>query len=161
MVGLSKSPRSRGFVDWLAVGFGVGYFPRAPGTAASVVGFLFFWPLRYMGPLFWWPVLAVLFGLGVYGAKRHEAAAGEKDPSCVVVDEIFGVLFTLVLAPHSTAMVWLGLGLFRLFDIAKPPPIRRLEALPGGWGIMLDDLAAAVYAVAILHLVNEWIIAPG
>ena len=150
----------RGFVDGLAVGFGVGYFPRIPGTAASVVGFLFFWPLRHLGTPFWWPMLAVLFGLGVYGAQRYEAASGQKDPSCVVVDEICGVLLTLFLAPHSTAMAWLGLGLFRLFDIAKPPPIRRLEALPGGWGIMLDDLAAAVYAVGILHLFNGWMILP-
>jgi len=150
---------SRGFVDWLAVGFGVGYFPRIPGTAASLVGFLLFWPLRHLGPSFWWPMLAVLFGLGVCGADRHEAMSGRKDPACVVVDEICGVLFTLFLAPNSTAMVWFGLGLFRLFDIAKPPPIRRLEALPGGWGIMLDDLAAAVYAVGILHLCNAWMIA--
>ena len=150
----------RRFVDRLAVGFGVGYFPRMPGTAASVVGFLFFWPLRHFGAPFWWPMLAVLFGFGVWGAQRHEAASGQKDPSCVVVDELFGVLLTLFLAPPSTVMVWLGLGLFRLFDIAKPQPIRRLEHLPGGWGIMLDDLAAAIYAVGILHLFNRWVIAP-
>jgi len=143
-----------GFVDRLAVGFGIGHFPRIPGTAASAVGLLFFWPLRHLGVLFWGPMLAVLFGLGVYGARRHEAASGKKDPACVVVDELCGALVTLVFTPHSTAMAWLGLGLFRLFDIAKPPPIRWLEALPGGWGIMLDDLAAAVYAVAILHLYN-------
>jgi len=149
-----------GFVDRLAVGFGVGHFPRIPGTAASLVGFLFFWPLRHLGAPFWWPMLAVLFGLGVYGAQRHETASGQKDPSCVVVDELCGVLFALLLAPHSTAMAWLGLGLFRFFDIAKPPPIRRLEALPGGWGIMLDDLAAAVYTVAILHLCDGWMTEP-
>jgi phosphatidylglycerophosphatase A len=142
---------------WLATGGGIGFIRWAPGTFGTLLGLPLAWALALL-PL-WGRVPAILgviaLGIPICGAAARRL--GRKDPGAVVWDEIAAVPVTFVLtsfdrSPGSLAAVMgLGFVLFRVFDILKPPPAPRLERLPGGWGIMADDLAAAVYAGLCLH----------
>jgi phosphatidylglycerophosphatase A len=137
----------------IATGFGVGYARVAPGTFGSLLGLPFAWGLCAAG---WHPALfaalaAAVFLLGVWASTAAGAHFGRHDPPACVIDEIaaFPVVFggvALGLYPFSLLSAALGFGLFRLFDIWKPPPVRALERLPRGWGVMADDLMAGVYA---------------
>ena len=129
--------------------FGVGYLPLIPGTFGSMVGVAIFlllleWPLHLM-------FIAVIVVLGVWAASRTERLLGRKDPGKVVVDEVAGQMISLLplvfLVPDGPWLVWVivSFNLFRLFDIFKPYPARRFEGLPGGFGIMADDLVAGIY----------------
>lgn len=141
---------------WIATGFGVGYLPVAPGTAGSLVGLFLFWLLQNFPLLYQGLFLLLLFGVGVYASDRAESLFRSKDPSQVVIDEIVGMGLVLLLLPPLWPWRIAGFFLFRLLDVTKPPPIRSFERFPGGWGIMLDDLWAAGYAVGLLRLI-EWI----
>lgn len=140
---------------WIATWFGSGLAPGAPGTAGSIAG----WLLAVAAAWLWsWGraelMIATwaLLGPAVWAAHRLAAATGNHDPQQVVVDEVAGVWLTLW---GATAYNWksaiLALLLFRLFDIWKPPPARQLEKLPGGFGIVADDLAAGVWAALVLR----------
>jgi len=138
----------------LAVGFGSGLAPVAPGTAGSIVAAVAYFGLGRLG----WPaqvaaIVAVTL-LGTIAAARAERVWGE-DPGRVVVDEVAGQWLALVALPPTWGWIVAGLLLFRLFDITKPPPCRRLEHLPDGLGVMADDLAAGIYA-RLLLLVAAW-----
>jgi phosphatidylglycerophosphatase A len=89
--------------------------------------------------------------VGAWAATRTEVSLGTTDPGPVVIDEVMGQCVTLVAAPFSWPVALAGFVLFRAFDIVKPPPARQLERAHGGWGIMLDDLAAGVYAAAAVQ----------
>jgi phosphatidylglycerophosphatase A len=136
----------------LATGFGSGYAPVAPGTVGSAVGLVLAWPLLRLPLAAYLGVAAAVAALGVAAAARAEARLGGKDPQAVVIDEIAGVLVTLAGTAPDAWTLGAGFLLFRLFDIAKPFPCRRAERLPGGLGVMADDLVAGVYACACLHL---------
>jgi phosphatidylglycerophosphatase A len=130
---------------WVATAGGLGYVPVAPGTATSLVVALAVWALA--------PGLAGLLGatlvvtaIGVWAAAREEARVGVHDPSIIVVDEVAGMLVALIAAPPGLGWVLALFFLFRVFDVWKPYPIGRLQDLPGGWGIVADDLLAGVYA---------------
>lgn len=142
---------------WIATGFGVGYLPVAPGSAGSLVGFFLFWLFQDFPPVYESLLLALLLGLGVYTSGRSELFFKMKDPSQVVIDEIGGMVLVLILLPSSWPWRIAGFFIFRCFDIIKPPPTRSFEKLPGGWGIMLDDLWAAGYTVGLLRLVERGI----
>lgn len=137
----------------LSTVFGLGYFPAAPGTLASVAAALLY---KFVLQALPWPAYAALIGVlfltGVLAASIHSRALGQKDPGVIVIDEVCGQLAALILVPPSWPYVLAGFVLFRVFDILKPFPIRRIERLPEGWGIMADDLGAAVYVAALLHL---------
>jgi len=136
----------------IATGLGSGYSPIAPGTAGSLVGLLFFWPMAGL-PLVWLAVAIVaLFFVGVATATAVAAQVGLHDPGIVVVDEVVGMWVTLVLVPFTPLTAALGFLLFRLMDIVKPFPARDLEHLPGGWGIVADDVMAGIYANLALRL---------
>jgi phosphatidylglycerophosphatase A len=153
--------RRRGAGVWIATCLGVGYFPIAPGTAGSVVGVVLvavlgLLPLTRAGEI----LLAVLFAaallvLGVWAAGQAEDFFGRVDPGQVVIDEVVGQMITLLLCARASWM-WLlaGFLFFRFFDIAKPFPVRQAERFPRGWGIMLDDVLAGVYGLAMLWLVG-------
>ncbi len=136
--------------------FYAGYFPAGPGTAGSLAAVLiaiFFH--HHLGLPAWCfsAFAAALFFPAVWAATVTARESKLKDPGFVVVDEVIGQWIALSAAPHfywKSALA--GFALFRLFDIWKPFPIRRLEALPGGWGINADDALAGVYAGLVLWL---------
>ncbi|MGH9475549.1 MAG: phosphatidylglycerophosphatase A family protein [Terriglobales bacterium] len=137
---------------WLAMGGPIGLIPWVPATVASAaVAALCWWH-----PPAWRLVVgaaALLFVAGGFAASTSERLLGIKDPRNVVVDEIAGQLLTFVfVAPGNAAAAIAGFLLFRLFDVTKPPPARQAEHLPGGWGIMADDVVAGLYAAAVLWL---------
>lgn len=131
---------------------GAGYFPIAPGTFASFEAALIY---RFAGlklqPLPYLAVLALLFLAGVAAADATAKTMGEKDPRPVVIDEVVGQGFALFLSPAGWGWIAGGFFLFRLFDVFKPGPIRRLERLPGGWGIMADDVLAGAFSALVLQ----------
>lgn len=145
-------------MDYAALAFatwGVGYLPLAPGTFGSVVGAGVFLLLRT------WPVqlaaIVLITWVGVWAASRTEKIFGAKDPGKVVVDEVAGQMIALLpLSVFGLGKVWIIVSfiLFRLFDIFKPYPARRFEALRGGVGIMADDLVAGVYAALIIVVIT-------
>lgn len=138
-----------------------GFFPFAPGTVGSAVGVVLWWGARLAGATLAveLAVVAVLLVAGALAATAAEGALGTTDPGPVVIDEVMGMWVTLVAAPLTWPVALLGFLLFRVFDIVKPPPARQLERAHGGWGIMLDDLAAGLYAWAALQAALA--IAPG
>ena len=122
------------------------------GTAlVAVLYWLFFLFSPPLGVIGWLAVLAVAFAVGVYTADKAAPEWG-KDPGQVVVDEGVGFLFTVVLLPTGAATAISGFFVFRALDIVKPPPARQLEALPGGWGIVVDDVVAGIYGNLALRL---------
>ena len=149
----SKLPAAPAYL--LATFFGVGYCPLAPGTAGSVAAVLLLWPLRDFVPLH--PVLfpatvALLAAAGVWAAWQVERREGREDPSIVVVDEVCGQWLAFSLLPVLTwKILLLGLVAFRVFDIFKPWLVRKAEKLPGGLGIMADDLLAGIYACVVVQ----------
>ncbi len=133
---------------WLATGFGVGRLPLAPATWASLLVALF---LYYSARLEFWMFGGVILGVtlvGVWASGEAERTLG-RDASPIVIDEIAGMLLTVWGIPLG-ARPWIVLGiaflLFRLLDVWKPFPIRQSQRLPGGWGVMVDDILAALVA---------------
>jgi phosphatidylglycerophosphatase A len=126
---------------------GVGYSPIAPGTAGSVAGLLVYALLRYLGlgPMAELAVIVVLTLAGGWSGTVAERHFGTADPGAGVIDEVVGMLVTLYLLPASWGVVVLGFFLFRVLDVLKPYPARRLEELHGGWGMMADDIMVAAY----------------
>ncbi|MEE2635775.1 MAG: phosphatidylglycerophosphatase A, partial [Acidobacteriota bacterium] len=130
-----------------------GYVPIAPGTVGSAAGVVLFWVVRSSGSMVLeWSVLALVITVGVAAATLAESRFARRDPGLIVVDEVAGMLVTLVAVPVGPVGVVAGFFLFRLFDIVKPYPARQSESLPGGWGVMADDLIAGVYAQVVLRL---------
>lgn len=139
--------------------FYAGYFRYSPGTCASLfaVFMWFFIPQKW----FFYKVAATVFMFigGVYSAGQIEKKAGEKDPSIVVIDEITGMWATLSMLPYlkfpqNYLTIAITFVLFRFFDITKFPPIKKLENIGGGFGIMSDDLLAGLYTAVVINLVR-------
>jgi len=144
----------------LATALYTGYFPFAPGTVGSVVGVVVYLALAASGIAWAVPAAIVaVFAVGVWAAGRAEAHFRTTDPGPVVIDEVAGMLVSLAWIDVGYAGLAAGFVLFRIFDIIKPYPAGRLERLPGGWGIMADDVAAGVYANLVLRLLI--VAAPG
>jgi phosphatidylglycerophosphatase A len=124
-----------------------GYAPFASGTAGSLVGIAIYFLLRRL-PLNLYAVLtAAILLVGVWLSFKAEAILGVKDSGVIVIDEIAGFLVTMFALPVSWTAVIGGFFLFRFYDVLKPFPIRSMEDhLPGGWGVMMDDILAGVYA---------------
>ncbi len=149
----SQRDRPVRWACWIATGFGVGYFPIMPGTLGSLLGLCLFLILRSLPPILYLFTLIAFIFLGVYTAGLSESFFQRKDPSEIVIDEIVTMLLVLFLIPPSVGWWFAGLFAFRVFDILKPPPCRQFEQLPGGWGVMVDDLLAGTYAVIFLQLI--------
>jgi phosphatidylglycerophosphatase A len=133
--------------------FGFGFVPLAPGSAASLaaVALYKFFLIKLSWPLF----LGIIILTGVAGslaASSYSRELGHQDPRRIVIDEVAGQWLTIFLAPGGWTEMAAGFVLFRLFDVIKPFPLRRLEKLPAGWGIMADDLGAGLYAWAVLRV---------
>jgi phosphatidylglycerophosphatase A len=151
----------RGAAFWIATCGGVGFFPLWPGTIGAAVGLGVVAALERL-PLTEAGLSAILgfaaaafFGLGVWAAGWAERLLGCRDPGPVVVDEVAGQMVTFLACPAASWKVLLaGFALFRLFDVVKPFPAGRAEHLPGGWGIMTDDIVAGIYSMASLSAVR-------
>jgi phosphatidylglycerophosphatase A len=175
-----RPPRERGFRDYVALAVatcGVGLIPLAPGTWGSLVGvglylvaraasvqtFIYAeargWstpPLESLQTTVVLLMLIVMTIAGIWAATRCESLLARKDPGVVVIDEVIGQILTFVFLPLNIGMwaIVVGFVVFRMFDIWKPYPIRRLESLEAGLGIMADDVLAGVYAATLLSLLT-------
>jgi phosphatidylglycerophosphatase A len=130
---------------WIATAGGLGYAPVAPGTVASLpVALLVWWFAPGDGPLLL--AAGLVAAVGVWAATREEARLREKDPAPIVIDEVAGMLVACTGHPRTLAWVLALFVAFRVLDVWKPLGIRALQALPGGFGIVADDLLAGVYA---------------
>jgi phosphatidylglycerophosphatase A len=137
---------------FVATGGYVGYVPIAPGTFGSALGLGLLWGIRPFGDVRLEIVVIVLvLVLGVWSGSVAERHAGRVDPGIVVIDEVAGMLITMLLIPVTAISVLAGFLVFRALDILKPWPARRLERLPGGFGIMADDAMAAVYGNLVMR----------
>ena len=135
----------------IATLFFSGFAPLAPGTAGSAVAaVIYYFFCASLGVVGWLVVLTAAFFIGVYTADAMAREWGE-DPAPVVIDEGVGLLVTVAFLPHSIWTAIVGFFLFRILDIVKPVPARQFERLPGGWGIVADDVAAGVYGNLLIR----------
>jgi phosphatidylglycerophosphatase A len=142
------------FVLLFATGFGVGYSPIAPGTLGTLVAILVYYFLSEIPSPLYEITLIGFFFLSVWVSENAERLLGKKDDQKIVIDEIIGFLITLLWVPKTIRFIIIGFFLFRFFDILKPFPIRRLEKrFKGGFGVVLDDVAAGVYANVVLQFI--------
>ena len=137
----------------LATFFGLGFAPAMPGTVASAAAAVLYALVLHdlSRPLYVLLILALFF-VGTAVSSRYAAELGRPDPGRIVIDEVCGQLIALAFLPPGWGPAGLAFALFRFFDIIKPWPIRRLERLPGGWGIMADDVGAGLAAAALTRL---------
>ncbi|GEO82716.1 phosphatidylglycerophosphatase A family protein [Pararhodospirillum oryzae] len=135
--------------------FGSGLSPVAPGTMGSAAALPFAWGLMWaFGPWGLGVATVLVTVLGIWACNAHVRRTGEQDPGRIVIDEVAGQWLTLLPAPLDPVSYLIGFALFRLFDITKPWPVGALDrGLKGGLGIMLDDIAAGVYAGVLVALV--------
>ena len=144
------------FIKTAATGLGSGLSPFAPGTAGTLVGIPIYFLLSMLSRPLYLLTAAAFFFFAVYVAQEAEKLYGAHDPSCIVIDEIAGFLVVMACISPSPFTVAAGFALFRIFDIAKPFPIRLLEQrLPGGYGVVGDDIMAGIYGNIILQIVTR------
>ena len=141
---------------FFSLGFGSGLAPKAPGTFGTIIGLPLFWLISSYGLSIKLAIIAVLFIVGIYCCDKTGKALGVADHGAIVWDEIVAMMLVLVFAP----LTWLGwlvaFCLFRLFDIWKPFPISYFDAkLKNGFGVMFDDLLAAIYAIICVLLLAQ------
>ena len=144
------------FAKLTATFCGIGYFPVAPGTAATAAGIVLVFLLQGCGAAVYLGIVLALFIAGVWAGDCLEKSLGKKDPGIVVIDEVVGIMIGLMGLPMGWPMVICGFFLFRALDMFKIYPINRLEAQPGGWGIMADDVMAGIYTNIIMHIALRW-----
>lgn len=137
---------------FFASGFYSGYSPFAPGTAGSLVGIFIYLIPGVEQPIILIPLSILFFIIGVVTSSHLEKKLGD-DPSVVVIDEIVGMWVSLLFLPKQLAVYVGAFLLFRFFDIVKPTPARQAERLNGGWGIMLDDVFAGIYANIVIQII--------
>jgi phosphatidylglycerophosphatase A len=139
-------------VAWaIATWFGCGLIPRAPGTMGSLGAIPLYLLVARQGRIGVAVAAFLVTAVGVWAASVVARELGKKDPQIVVADEVAGLLVTMLpMREVSWLAVVIGFALFRLFDVFKPWPIRKLEQLPGGWGIVLDDIAAGLFGAAVM-----------
>ena len=139
-------------IKFLACGFGSGLAPIAPGTFGTLAGVpicLLCLPLDWFWRL---PVVLALTALAIYVSYRAEEIYQKKDDQRIVIDEIIGLQVTMLPVTITIPHLCAGFILFRIFDILKPFPLKNLQNLPGGWGVVLDDVGAGIYAGALMLL---------
>jgi phosphatidylglycerophosphatase A len=154
--------------DFLATGFYAGYMPKAPGTFGTLSGVLIFLFCASI-PALYYPVLGLILFISIPLSTWMEKRLGKKDPQCVTIDEVAGFLVTMITFPsplfrnhqsgqsgsiHAWIFLVSGFILFRFFDILKPWPVSKLQDLKGGWGVVLDDVAAGLYANLLLQILR-------
>jgi len=161
----SSRPRFGGLAFIVGTFFGAGRLRPGPGSWGSAATVLLWWILTLWLPVPWQAVAAILLALlvvaiGIPAATSVARASGLKDPQFVVIDEVAGQLITFIAVPVSWKSLLAGFILFRGFDIVKPPPVRQLEKLPEGAGIVLDDVAAGLYALVVMQILLHFQVLP-
>jgi len=161
----ASGPAAPLWATLIATFFGAGRLRPGPGSWGSAATVLLWWLLsRWITPS--WQAIsaatlaALVIAVGIPAATRVSRASGLKDPQFVVIDEVAGQLITLIAAPVTWKSLLVGFILFRGFDIVKPPPVRQLEQLPEGAGIVIDDVAAGLYALAIMQVLLHFGVLP-
>ena len=149
----------RTLIIFLATGAYAGYIPWAPGTAGAAIGLILGWllfaPIWEDSPAAFVMLFGVIFTGSCVVAGSAEKIFGEHDSGHIVIDEILGMIAAMFLLPMSWAWTAACFALFRLFDIIKPWPANRLDRVDGGAGVMLDDLAAGIYANVVLQILRR------
>lgn len=140
------------FYKIIATVFFIGYFPVAPGTVATVFGLLFLLLLKppYITLL---AIFSISLILGVFASEKIEMKRGEKDPSCIVIDEFTGYMAAMLFIPINLNALLLAFIVFRILDIFKPPPIKQIERkLRGGLSVMMDDVVAGLITNLLMRI---------
>jgi phosphatidylglycerophosphatase A len=146
------SNKGRALILFLAQGAFAGRSPIAPGTAGTFVGVLLYLGIRNLSSVPYGFLCVLLCFLGIFVAGRAEKMLGSKDSPSIVIDEIAGYLIAMFMVPSSWGAVAAAFIIFRLFDIVKPWPLRRLQDLPGGLGVMIDDIGAGISTNIVLQI---------
>ena len=142
----------RGIKNFIATTGFAGYLPGAPGTWGSIVAILLWYGLQHLlSTQYIIGLTVILFFVGVWVSKELSKYDEEEDPAHIVIDELVGQWIPLWFLPVTPVYILLAFILFRIFDIAKPWPVSFFDRIPGGWGIMLDDIAAGIYALIIIQ----------
>ena len=149
---------ARAVILFISQGAYAGRFPVAPGTVGTVVGVFLYLGMKGLPPGQYLAVCVFVILVGMWAAGRAEIILGRKDSPSIVIDEIAGFLTAMFMVPSGWIFIVTGFLLFRVFDILKPWPLRRLEALHGGPGVMLDDVGAGIYANVLLQLAAHFIV---
>ena len=145
-------------IHLLALGFGSGAAPKAPGTWGTLAAVLIYWPLSQLSPDHYLLMLLVTSVMGIYICGQTARDLGVHDHDSIVWDEFVGFWITMFAAPVGWVWVVVGFVLFRFFDIIKPWPISWIDKkITGGFGIMLDDVIAGVMAALVLQGISWWL----
>jgi phosphatidylglycerophosphatase A len=154
MIILPKNRIAKAVILFVAQGAYSGRSPFAPGTAGTVVGVLLYLLVKGLGPAWYLAAAAAVIVIGFWTTGRAEVLLGKKDAQSIVIDEIAGYLVAMFLVSSGWGFIVAGFLLFRFFDIVKPWPLKRLQDLHGGAGVMLDDIGAGIYANAFLQVAS-------
>ncbi|MCK9420398.1 MAG: phosphatidylglycerophosphatase A [Nitrospirae bacterium] len=144
---------ARNIILFISQGAYAGRAPVAPGTAGTVVGVFLYLGMKGLPPGHYLAVCVLVTLVGMWAAGHTEIMLGRTDSPSIVIDEIAGFLIAMFMVPPRWFFIVSGFLLFRVFDIIKPWPLRRLEELHGGPGVMLDDVGAGVYTNIVLQIV--------
>ncbi len=145
------------FVIFVATAGYLGFFPVAPGTVGTLAGIFFNFLFSSFSLGVYLLSTAALFVFGAWIAERAEIVFRRRDSPKIVIDEIVGFLITMILIPFSLGAAFAGFIFFRLFDIIKPFPARKIDReMKGGWAVILDDAVAGLYANLLMHLTLRW-----
>jgi len=149
----SGSAPRRGTLDHVAflvaTWCGAGYAPVASGTVGSAIALVLLWLIPFTLTALT-VSLVVVVAAGLWAGGRVERVLGQKDPGIIVVDEVAGMMLSVLLLPRTVPVLLVAFVLFRLFDVWKPFPARESQALTGGLGVMIDDLIAGAYALILV-----------
>ncbi len=152
---MKNSSSSLFFAKWISLGFGSGLAPKAPGTFGTLVGIPFVLIFAELSISWYLLVTLLFFILGVWACQHYSEHLGVHDHGSIVWDEVVGYMITLAVVPPLWYWIVLGFIFFRLFDIWKPWPIQLLDKhVHGGFGIMIDDVLAGVYAALVLLVIQ-------
>ena len=141
----------RSLIKLFSTFFYIGYFPEAQGSAATLIGIIIGYCLKD-DPVFYVLTFLVITIFGFWSAGKMEKIVGEKDPPCIVIDEVTGVMIAFFMLPWNWSIVWTAFFLFRAFDMFKIYPANKLESVPGGIGVMMDDIVAGIYTNVTMQL---------
>jgi len=142
------------FFIFIATGFGAGFSPIVPGTMGTLVAIPIYYSVSSISSPLYELTLVAFFFFSSWISHQAEGYWGSKDDRRIVIDEIMGFLVTMLWVPKTLFSIVAGFILFRFFDILKPFPIRRLEGVKSGYGVVLDDVLAGIYANIVVHLLN-------